>query len=443
MICKYCAATIPQEAVFCRNCGKRQSVADNSVIPLHPETPSSSTQTPSSPPFQNIQQTLLEMEIRHQKELAQFREELSRQIAQQHEDLSSRLDEFKKEILPPISQTTQVQSKDQPSREASNDDPKLAPFSRPTKAIITVFLSISSLGMLWLLFDLYRSFFTHRSDDLIIVGGVFTIFGTLYLAYDLLGRRPHGPLAWLTLFISYWLLGIAILEPLSLVIVAFASLDQSQYNIQRDFGMALAIILLSGLIAACSSILVGIHSLASRPQKFSWKSFWVGGILGCIFWWLFIAFLSQAELSNERGLPIVRYVLTIISTGLGTAIVGGLRPLIAGPRENSVSTIHLRSKRGCLTGMIAGGGIIAAPAFTITALNFRSGFTFWENIPYAIVLILICSIIGGAAGIVARYLYWRIMNLKDFALGVFGLLLILFATVLQSMDPLSRILGGK
>ncbi len=232
--------------------------------------------------------------------------------------------------------------------------------------------------------------------------------------------------------------------PLSLLLLAlvttFVLRDPNQFT--GSVNIALTLVLLGGLISAWGGILVGVPSSAPIGQRFSWKGFWVGGILGCIFWVLFFIFAlipGGGDPLQSTFFNSLFWKYTILG-GVSTALVGGFHPLLAGSQENSVSTIRLLSKKGFLTGLIVGGGMMLMPLLLLMVPTFSS---FLIGIVFSGGLIAVVTIISGVAGIPARYLYWRMMALKQFAWAVFGLLLILLATVLQCIEPLSHILGGK
>lgn len=412
MLCSNCKSDLPKEALFCSSCGNRQVL---STITAHPVS------LPDS--HQLFWRQLQVQEIKHQEALTQFRDELHKQNYRVNE-LTHKLHTLEQ----------------QQSQEDATEGPDLVKLSTRAKIIITLFLLSLGGGLIWLLVELYRNFFTHRSEDLLLGSATLTILGTLYLAYDLLGRR-RGFLQWLTLFTSYWLIGVLIFEPIFLLatyVVLLLNASQPQEGLKTILGLTL----FAGLISACTSMLIGIPNSIPGRQGFSWRGVVTGGLL----WWLLctltiIFILLIYRTFQTRYADLFPTPVLII----GGAIIGGFRYHLAGPVEPVDSKVSLFSKKGCLTGMVAGVGMMLSLYFYFLSVQIILSIPL--TVSNAVTIPLIISgasvLIGGIAGTFARYIYWRAINLRKNVLGAFGLFLIFLAIILQTIDPLLHIYQGQ
>jgi len=109
---------------------------------------------------------------------------------------------------------------------------------------------------------------------------------------------------------------------------------------------------------------------------------------------------------------------------------------------------HLFSRKGSLVGFVA--GFVPWLMF-----QFAEGYSDFRNVTGAIAgldamiqIFLTLLIIGtfalanAAAGSITQYILWKANKLPHRALGAFGLVLILFGTSLQSIEPLIDILNN-
>src|SRR2546423_502801 len=85
-------------------------------------------------------------------------------------------------------------------------------------------------------------------DYFIIASVLFAIIGTLFLAYDLLGRE-NGPLRWLTLVISCGLVS-------AFVFATIATLLQTLFNNSLDLSWTLQFLVLGGMMGFFTVVLV-------------------------------------------------------------------------------------------------------------------------------------------------------------------------------------------
>ena len=110
-----------------------------------------------------------------------------------------------------------------------------------------------------------------------LIGVLLATTGTLFLAYDLLGRE-NGPLRWFTLVLTCGIVS-------ALIFVPVAMLDELLFNPEGlDLSYILPFILVGGLMGFYTVILVELPLSASRPPIFSWKGGLLGLALALLFW---------------------------------------------------------------------------------------------------------------------------------------------------------------
>lgn len=422
MTCRDCGALIPKEALFCTNCGKIQALLKVLSRPVD-----TSIKSPDTPPhpfstsnlFQSVQQFFQEEREKNLEQLTILQDEMSIQ-AERVRTLEANFNRFE-----------QLQSED------AEEGPKLVPLKLWAKIVITLLMISLGSGILWILYQFFIGYFTHGSDDLQITGAVLTILGAIYLAYDLFGRR-YKPLKWLSLYISYWIMGVLILEPVALLIVAIPGGASPKFNYQ----MVILLTILAGSISAGISMIVGIPNLSSGKYRFSWKSAVAEGLFWWLLWIIFI--LSVHIVSGPDYIHLLSDLLATPVMVVGAAILGFIRPRLAGPVETSNLQAHFLSKKGCLKGMLSGFGImIALPAYLVVdGLLSPAGMAIDSSAIMGVLTVVVSSmIIGGIVGSIARYMYWRVRNLEKFALGGFGLFLIFLGAVAQVLSAVLQIHG--
>src|SRR5437762_11715959 len=101
-------------------------------------------------------------------------------------------------------------------------------------------------------------------DGFIIMSVVLAIVGTLFLAYDLLGRE-NGPLRWFTLVMTCGLVSALIFVPVSMV-DSFL-LSHQWVNLAHTLPLTLA----GGFMGFYTVILVELPPSTIKPPIFSWK----------------------------------------------------------------------------------------------------------------------------------------------------------------------------
>src|SRR5436305_13005707 len=112
-------------------------------------------------------------------------------------------------------------------------------------------------------------------DYLVIASVLLAIIGTLFLAYDLLGRE-NGPLRWFTLVITCGLVSAVILGIIFTIIFKLL-------NNAINFNFILQFLVLGGLMGFFTVILVELPTSKSRPPIFSRTGALIGLALGLMF----------------------------------------------------------------------------------------------------------------------------------------------------------------
>ncbi|MDQ6661280.1 MAG: hypothetical protein M3Z24_09980 [Chloroflexota bacterium] len=320
-------------------------------------------------------------------------------------------------------------------------------------------------------------------DSFILISVLFAIIGTLYLAYDLLGRQD-GPLSWLTLIITCGLVSALILGFVGTVIflltnhhyslnftlqalvigglmgvftVILIDFPKSQEKPRIISPKGSATGLAFGLLFFCTvlfllridvntALAMGVtcttlasiwpyltwNPSPSRPPVFSGKGFGIGFLSWLLFWFAFFFLASEDAVASM-----------VVSVPL--ALVCGV--LISLWRfihwEASDSHLHVFSRRGFQLGFVI--GFIPWLIFQLTQIY--AGFADLhvkeplEVLAYMGIMLLIVIVVGAlalasaAAGSISRYMLWKANTLPVRRLGVIGLVLILLATSLQGVQP--------
>jgi hypothetical protein len=121
-------------------------------------------------------------------------------------------------------------------------------------------------------------------DSLTLSGVFLATTGTLFLAYDLLGRE-NGPLRWFTLVMTCGIVSALIFVPV--VTLVLLLLNPEDVNLS----LILPFILAGGLMGFYTVILVELPPSDTRPPIVSWKGGLLGLALALLFW--FVGFLAH------------------------------------------------------------------------------------------------------------------------------------------------------
>ncbi len=108
-----------------------------------------------------------------------------------------------------------------------------------------------------------------------IASALLLMIGTLFLAYDLLGRE-NGPLRWFTLVITCGLVS-------ALILATIGTILQRLLNNVIDLNWSLRFLVLGGFMGFFTVILVELPAAKTRPPIFSRKGSLIGVALGLTF----------------------------------------------------------------------------------------------------------------------------------------------------------------
>ena len=332
-------------------------------------------------------------------------------------------------------------------------------------------------------------------DSFFIASVLLAIVGTLYLAYDLLGRQ-HGPLQWLTLIITCGLVNALVLGffgttlysllkhhfnfnytlqslvigglmgIFTVILVDFPKSQAKPRIVSRKgsvIGLTLGILFfltalfvlrddVHGALGVRPALTMGVTCAAlailwpyltwvpspSRPHVFSHKGFVIGVLLGLLLWFAFFFLASKNIVTSV----FVSIPLAFVSGGL----IGLWRFI---HWETSTPQHHIFSRKGFLVGFVI--GFIPWLMFVITQLYDRfvgqhvtgllDGLLVMTLILLQVIFVGALSLASAAAGSISRYILWRADLLPLRVLGVVGLVLILLATSLQAVPAIINLIS--
>jgi len=234
-----------------------------------------------------------------------------------------------------------------------------------------------------------------------LIGVLLATTGTLFLAYDLLGRE-NGPLRWFTLVLTCGIVS-------ALIFVPVAMLDELLFNPEGlDLSHLLPFILVGGLMGFYTVILVELPLSASRPPIFSWKGGLLGLALALLFWLVGVLAGPQEALpALALGLTCALFTSTWQRLTWEPARAGATAPemgqVVAG-EEPSASTPssteqfvawkpahprpHVFSRKGVVLGLLLGFLVWFVIFFTANKDVIASAL---ESVPLALISGVICG----------------------------------------------------
>jgi hypothetical protein len=320
-------------------------------------------------------------------------------------------------------------------------------------------------------------------DSFTITSVLLAVVGTLYLAYDLLGRQ-HGPLQWLTLLITCGLVSALVLGfcvtiiyllshhsyslfitlqalvlgglmgVFTVVLVDFPK-SQAKPRILSSKGSAIGLglgllvfftfLFLNPFHLVHVALIMGVTCLAlaslwpyltwnpspSRPHIFSRKGFVMGLLLGLLLWSVFFFFVTKdIVLSVSISIPLA-------------FTLGGLLSLWRFIHwEATKPQHHIFSRKGFQVGFVI--GFIPWLMFELTQLDYPTfaqlhvsglldGLLVMLEMLIPVIAAGALALASAAAGSISQYILWKANTLPLRRLGVIGLVLILLATSLQAV----------
>jgi hypothetical protein len=234
-------------------------------------------------------------------------------------------------------------------------------------------------------------------------GVLLATIGTLFLAYDLLGRE-NGPLRWFTLVLTCGIVSTLVFVPVSTVVLLF--FDPEEFTLS----LLLPLILLGGFMGFYTVILVELPPSTSKPPFFSWK----GGLLGLalvpLFWLVGVLAGPQYALpALTMGLacalltstwqrltwepaqagatpPGIRQVVAAEEPSASTPTPPGTGPFVAW--KSAHPRPHIVSRKGVVLGLLL--GFLSSFIFYF-ADNKDVTASLLESVPLALISGVICG----------------------------------------------------
>lgn len=213
-------------------------------------------------------------------------------------------------------------------------------------------------------------------DSFTITSILLAVVGTLYLAYDLLGRQ-HGPLQWLTLLITCGLVSALVLGSVGTIIYLL---------VQRSFSLPFTLqgMLIGGLMGVFTVALVDLPKSKAKPPIVSGKGGAIGLALGLLFFFT-VYFILQAG------------VLTALATGVTCAALASLWPHITW--DPSPSRPHVFSGKGFVIGLLLGLLLWSILFFLLT-----------KNIVLSVLISVPPALAFGGLLSLWRFIHWEESN---------------------------------
>jgi hypothetical protein len=236
------------------------------------------------------------------------------------------------------------------------------------------------------------------------IGVLLAVIGTLFLAYDLLGRE-NGPLRWFTLVLTCGIVS-------TLIFVPVVMLDHLLFRPESlNLSFLLLVIVAGGIMGFYTVILVELPPSDTKPPMFSWKGGLLGLALVFLFWLVGVLAGPQYDLpALTAGIACALLTCTwqrltwepaqagATAHGIGQ-VVAGEKPSASTPTPSSTEQFeawkpahpkpHLFSPKGWLLGLLF--GFLLGFAFFFTA-NKDIIASLLESVPLALISGVICGI---------------------------------------------------
>lgn len=257
-------------------------------------------------------------------------------------------------------------------------------------------------------------------ESITLSGVLLATIGTLFLAYDLLGRE-NGPLRWFTLVLTGGLVSTLVFFPAALLDSFLLGGFEGGFNV--FLSIILPLILIGGLMGFYTVILVDLSPFESRPPFFSWERGLLGLALALLFWLVGLLLGPQ-------------YTIPALSLGLACALLlstwqrlswdptqavdtaYGMEQGVAG-EEPSASTPTPADTGQLMAGKPAHG---RPPVVSRTGgmrgllLGYLLGFAFFFVVNHDVIASLLESVplalTGGVIGATWRFINWEPLHHK-------------------------------
>jgi hypothetical protein len=242
-------------------------------------------------------------------------------------------------------------------------------------------------------------------ESITFIGLLLATMGTLFLAYDLLGRE-NGPLRWFTLLLTCGLVSALVFVPVAIIEAFLLGGLKGGFNLF----IILPLILFGGLLGFYTVILVVLSTSDTRPPFFSWKGGLLGLAMALLFW--FVGFLLGPEFRTPAlTLGLACAILTstwqrltwdpaqagATSSGMGQLVVGeeptastpmppGTEQVVSG--KPAQARPHVFSPKGVVLGLLL--GFLLCFTFFFTA-NKDVIASLFESVPFTLIAGAICG----------------------------------------------------
>src|SRR6266487_4280548 len=220
-------------------------------------------------------------------------------------------------------------------------------------------------------------------DSFTIASVLLAVVGTLYLAYDLLGRQ-HGPLQWVPLLITCGLISTLVLGVIAPTIRFF-------FVYSFDLAFTFQAMLIGGVMGVFTATLIDFPRAQARPSLVSWRGIGIGLGLGLLLFFVTFFLLGSSLMSS-------------LVMGLTWATLASLWPyLIWNP---SASKPQVFSRKGLGIGLLLG-----------LLVGFVIGYILWLTYQLAKNYAAFLHVSGPVAGF---QLLWEIVQTLVFIVGGFA-----------------------
>src|SRR5437764_2336248 len=172
-------------------------------------------------------------------------------------------------------------------------------------------------------------------DSILIISVLLAVVGTLYLAYDLLGRQ-QGPLQWLTLIITCGLVSCLVLGSVGSTFFLLTS---------QHFGLyfTLQAMVLGALMGVFTVVLVDFPKSQTKPRIVSRKGSAIGLVLGLLFF-LTVLFVLRRDAHQALDVPAA------LAMGVTCAACASLWPYLTW--NPSTARPYILSGKGFMIGLL-------------------------------------------------------------------------------------------
>jgi len=219
-------------------------------------------------------------------------------------------------------------------------------------------------------------------DSLTITSILIAVVGTLYLAYDLLGRQ-HGPLQWLTLIITCGLVSALVLGFVgTIVYLLFMHAFNLNFTVQA--------LLIGVLMGVFTVILVDFPKSLARPRVVSLGGSAIGLTLGLLFFFT-VLFVLRDDVHKALDVP------SALTMGVTSAALAILWPYLTW--DPSPSRPHVFSRKGFVIGWFLGLLLWSVLFFLLT-----------KNIVLSVLSSVPPALAFGGLMSLWRFIHWEASN---------------------------------